>query len=223
MVFHFFLSLGYIVSLGDMPRSRSPSTLSEGEIVESGSEMKATMSQAPFNGINVDRQTRRSPPLPPPPPRRRSRTRSRSPHHYQERRQQKRRRDDDYDSRQRRHRYGDRSSFYDYDREQDYGYAPGAMRYSDDSEWRDERGRRRSSPYHHHEEVRKPNHYSSEELDTRKNVSWQGDSPAEQNSMLDAEIRKNQVSQGASIAADHDGYVFFSPFFFFEGKLTNTW
>ncbi|KAF4158242.1 hypothetical protein CNMCM6069_004442 [Aspergillus lentulus] len=39
-------------------RSRSPSTPSEGEIIESGSETKATTSQLPLNGTSVDRQTR---------------------------------------------------------------------------------------------------------------------------------------------------------------------
>ncbi|KAF4267371.1 hypothetical protein CNMCM8812_002338 [Aspergillus fumigatus] len=39
-------------------RSRSPWTPSEGEIIESGSETKATTSQLPLNGTSVDRQTR---------------------------------------------------------------------------------------------------------------------------------------------------------------------
>ncbi|GCB25098.1 serine/threonine-protein kinase prp4 [Aspergillus awamori] len=87
-------------------RSRSPSTPSEGEIIESGSETKATTSKLPLNGSIVDRPTRASPA---PATRSRSprhrrsrtrtrstsRTRSRSP--YRDYRGYKRRRDDDYD------------------------------------------------------------------------------------------------------------------------------
>ncbi|KAG0155088.1 hypothetical protein PDIDSM_661 [Penicillium digitatum] len=43
------------------PRSRSPSVPSEGEIVESGPETKATASKSPLNGTSVDRPTRASP------------------------------------------------------------------------------------------------------------------------------------------------------------------
>jgi serine/threonine-protein kinase PRP4 len=96
-------------------RSRSPSTPSEGEIVESGSETKATTSQLPLNGTSVDRQTRvstssalRSPASVSRSPRRRrsrtrtrsrsiSRSRSRSP--YRDYRGEKRRREDDYHER----------------------------------------------------------------------------------------------------------------------------
>lgn len=39
-------------------RSKSPSTPSEGEIIESGSETKATTSKTSLNGTSVDRQTR---------------------------------------------------------------------------------------------------------------------------------------------------------------------
>ncbi|KAL3461326.1 kinase-like protein [Aspergillus heterothallicus] len=91
-------------------KSRSPSTPSEGEIIESGSEMKATTSQFPLNGSSVDRPTRaRISPTPrspasltnPPRPRRRSRTRSRSSSRsrspYRDYRGYKRRRDNDYD------------------------------------------------------------------------------------------------------------------------------
>ncbi|MCJ1302705.1 U4/U6 small nuclear ribonucleoprotein prp4 [Hypocenomyce scalaris] len=66
--------------------SRSPSTPSEGEIVESDSE-KATTSLPSVNGISVDRHSReerpsvsRSPSPVPSPRRRKSRTRSRSPY-----------------------------------------------------------------------------------------------------------------------------------------------
>ncbi|KAJ5804606.1 uncharacterized protein N7518_000909 [Penicillium psychrosexuale] len=71
-----------------LPRSRSPSVPSEGEIVESGPETKATASQPPLNGTSVDRPTRASPSSAPgspaslkdtrSPPRQRSRTRSHS-------------------------------------------------------------------------------------------------------------------------------------------------
>lgn len=124
-------------------RSRSPSTPSEGEIIESGSETKATTSQTSLNGTSVDRPTRpslSSAPRSPisvtrsPRPRRsrsrsRSRTRSRSPYSpYRDFRGEKRRRDDDYfDDRRVRHtpprryepRYDDR--YYD-DRSYDRGY-----------------------------------------------------------------------------------------------------
>ncbi|KAG5287577.1 serine/threonine-protein kinase prp4 [Histoplasma capsulatum G186AR] len=85
-------------------RSRSPSTPSEGEIIESGSDTKATTSQASVNGINVDRNTRIDISAPRSPPslsrpfyreRSRSRTRSRSP--YRGFKADKRRRDVDYD------------------------------------------------------------------------------------------------------------------------------
>ena len=97
--------------------SKSPSTTpSEGEIIESGSETKATTSKLPLNGTSVDRQTRASAPSAPrsrspaslstsrSPRRRRSRTRtgsrssrsrSRSPFRDYAR-GHKRRRDDDY-------------------------------------------------------------------------------------------------------------------------------
>ncbi|KAJ5158466.1 uncharacterized protein N7500_008117 [Penicillium coprophilum] len=90
------------------PRSRSPSVPSEGEIVESGPETKATASKFPLNGTSVDRPTRASPSSAPRSPdslkgtrsplRRRSwtrslsRSRSRSP--YRENKPQKRSHDD---------------------------------------------------------------------------------------------------------------------------------
>ncbi|KAL4885080.1 kinase-like protein [Aspergillus karnatakaensis] len=74
-------------------KSRSPSTASEGEIIESGSETKATTSQSPPNGTSVDRPPRdRNAPIPGSQalladshqynqrPKSRSRSRSRSPH-----------------------------------------------------------------------------------------------------------------------------------------------
>ncbi|KAJ5382662.1 hypothetical protein N7517_000573 [Penicillium concentricum] len=90
------------------PRSRSPSVPSEGEIVESGPETKATASKPPLNGTSVDRPTRASPSSAPrspeslkgtrSPPRQRSRTRSlsrsRSRSPYRENKTQKRSHDD---------------------------------------------------------------------------------------------------------------------------------
>lgn len=82
--------------------SRSSSTPSEGEIVESDSE-KATTSLPSVNGTSVDRHSRtrvsvsKSPaPCESPPRRYKSRTRSRSP--YREPRGEKRRREEDYHS-----------------------------------------------------------------------------------------------------------------------------
>ena len=173
-------------------RSRSPSTPSEGEIIESGSETKATTSQTPLNGTSVDRHTRASPPsarspavLSGSPHRRKSRsrsrprTRSRSP--YRDYRGSKRRRDDDYDDRRYRDepprrfasrhedRYYDRDqrrprSYYDYDRGDGYS---GGLKYSDDYDRRrDKRPRTRSrSPYR---EVRKPKQYSGDEWESTR-------------------------------------------------------
>ncbi|KAL4896966.1 kinase-like protein [Aspergillus ambiguus] len=176
-------------------RSRSLSTPSEGEIIESGSETKATTSRIPLNDRSVDRHPRdsvssasRSPPR-----RRRSRTRtrSRSRSPYRDYRGYKRRRDDDYDDRRYRHRppagsryddssrYGHRRprSYYDYDREDDH---VGGLRYTDDYDYdprREKRPRSRSrsrtrartrSPYR---EVRKPKQYSGDELEPRRDAS----------------------------------------------------
>ncbi|RAL15534.1 putative serine/threonine protein kinase (Prp4) [Aspergillus homomorphus CBS 101889] len=104
-------------------RSRSPSTPSEGEIIESGSETKATTSQLPLNGSSIDRPTRASSSAPRSPaslsrsPRhRRSRTRTRSPSRtrsrspYRDYRGYKRRRDDGYD---RDYEHDDRRSRYE--------------------------------------------------------------------------------------------------------------
>lgn len=116
-------------------RSRSLSTPSEGEIIESGSEMKATASKPPLNGTSVDRPPRdsTSSALRSPTslrgsrsPRRhrswtRSRSRSRSP--YRDNRGYKRRRDDEYDGHEARHarqepprRFGSRYDDSPYDR-----------------------------------------------------------------------------------------------------------
>lgn len=95
-------------------RSKSPSTPSEGEIIESGSETKATTFKTSLNGTSVDRHTRASTSSAPrsrspaslssrSPRRRRSRTRtrsrssrSRSRSPYRSYRGYKRRREDDY-------------------------------------------------------------------------------------------------------------------------------
>ncbi|KAJ5390664.1 Serine/threonine-protein kinase prp4 [Penicillium cataractarum] len=161
-------------------RSRSMSTPSEGEIIESGSEMKATASKPPLNGTSVDRPPRDSTSSALRSPRRRrswtrSRSRSRSP--YRDNRSYKRRRDDEYDGQESRHgrqepsrrfgsRYDDRlydrnapsrrqKSYYDYDREESYG---GGLQYTDEYDRRrDKRPRTHSrSPYR---EVRKPKQY----------------------------------------------------------------
>ncbi|PGH10435.1 CMGC/DYRK/PRP4 protein kinase [Blastomyces parvus] len=130
-------------------RSRSPSTPSEGEIIESGSDTKATTSQTSVNGINVDRNTRTNISAPRSPhsfsrpfrrerSRSKSRTRSRSP--YRGSRTENRRRDVDYDSERDRRtipssrlasRYDDRyqsgytsrrrrRGYYDHDRDNGY-------------------------------------------------------------------------------------------------------
>ncbi|OOF96552.1 hypothetical protein ASPCADRAFT_206722 [Aspergillus carbonarius ITEM 5010] len=137
-------------------RSRSPSTPSEGEIIESGSETKATTSKLPLNGSIVDRPTRastasvtRSPPALSRSPRRRrsrprtrstSRTRSRSP--YRDHRGYKRRRDDDYDY--------DRD--YDYDQDdRRYRHDPPrrvGSRYDDSRYYGRGQSDRRARPYH---------------------------------------------------------------------------
>ncbi|KAJ1715945.1 kinase-like domain-containing protein [Aspergillus flavus] len=179
-------------------RSRSPSTPSEGEIIESGSETKATTSHFPLNGNSVDRPTRASTSPAPRSPaslssrssrRRRSRTRSRSRSRspYRSYRGHKRRLDDDFDDRRFRNdisrrggypyddRYYDRGSshrrprpYHDYDREEDYG---GGLRYSDDYDRRRDkrpRTRSRTPPYR---EVRKPRQYSGDEWETPREES----------------------------------------------------
>ncbi|KAF9889963.1 U4/U6 small nuclear ribonucleoprotein prp4 [Aspergillus nanangensis] len=178
-------------------RSRSLSTPSEGEIIESGSETKATTSRFPLNGTSIDRHTRDSPASAPKSPaslrsrsphrrgsRTRSRSRSRSRSPYRDYKGFKRRRDDDHDDRRYRHepprrpgyryddRYSDRNStqrrsYYDYDREDDY---TGGLRYNDDHDRRREkRQRTRSrSPYR---EVRKRKQYSGDELEPHRESS----------------------------------------------------
>lgn len=173
-------------------RRSSSSVPSEGEIIESGSETKATTSQTPLNGTSVDRPTRarntstsltRS-------PRRRSRTvsrsRSRSRSPYRDYRGYKRRRDDDYDS-----DFGLRS--YDYDdrrsgrtpprrsgpRYGDRGYSArqarsyydydrednqhADLRYGDEYDRRREKKRPRTRSRSPYREVRKRKQYSGDE------------------------------------------------------------
>ncbi|KAJ5481675.1 hypothetical protein N7475_000487 [Penicillium sp. IBT 31633x] len=93
------------------PRSRSSSVPSEGEIIESGPDTKATASEIPLNGTSVDRPIRDSPSFAPrspaskgnrEPPRLRSRTRSpsrsRSRSPYGETKTNKRSRDNTYET-----------------------------------------------------------------------------------------------------------------------------
>ncbi|OJD28544.1 CMGC/DYRK/PRP4 protein kinase [Blastomyces percursus] len=153
-------------------RSRSPSTPSEGEIIESGSDTKATTSQTSVNGINVDRNTRTNISAPRSPhslsrpfrrERSRSRTRSRSP--YRGSRTENRRRDVNYDS-ERDHRmilssrlasrYDDRyqsgytsrrrrRGYYDHDRDDGYHDSRKRPRTQSRSPFRDTRSSKQYS------------------------------------------------------------------------------
>ncbi|KAF3386918.1 Serine/threonine-protein kinase prp4, partial [Penicillium rolfsii] len=179
------------VTVGTMAsrnRSRSPSTLSEGEIIESGSEMKATASKPPLNGTSVDRPLRdstssalRSPSLrgSRSPRRRRSwtRSRSRSRSPYRDNRGYKRRRDDDYDRPENRHarqepprRFGSRYDDRPYDRnapsrrQKSYYDYDREESYSGDLQYTDDYDRRRDKrPRTHsrspYRDVRKPKQY----------------------------------------------------------------
>jgi serine/threonine-protein kinase PRP4 len=156
-----------------MSSSRTPSTPSEGEIVEDSisDTEKATTSLPSVNGTSVNRSTRpRASPAPPalprssaPPQSIRSPRRDRSRSPYRERRGEKRRRDDEFssdrgktDSRRYNPRYEGRQ--YD-DRRQQRSYADldrgdtvtSHMRYDDDDRrYRDKRPRTRSrSPFLH--------------------------------------------------------------------------
>ncbi|EEH39675.2 serine/threonine-protein kinase prp4 [Paracoccidioides lutzii Pb01] len=158
-------------------RSRSPSTPSEGEIIESGSDTKATTSQTSVNGINVDRNTRTNtyaPRFPASFPRSyhrdisRSRSRSRSP--YRGSRAEKRSRNFAEDSGR-----GDRTisskqlvSRYD-DRYHD-GYSAKQRRkaYHDldrDDSYYDSRKRPRTRSRSPFRDTRKPKQYSGDERD----------------------------------------------------------
>ncbi|PYH89822.1 hypothetical protein BO71DRAFT_97878 [Aspergillus ellipticus CBS 707.79] len=156
-------------------RSRSPSTPSEGEIIESGSETKATTSQLPLNGTSVDRPTRASTSSAPrsaaslsrSPRRRRSRTRTRSTSRtrsrspYRDHRGYKRRRDDDYD----RDYNG-----YDHD---DRRYRPEPSRRAGGSRYDDNRYSGRGQPRRPYYDYDREEHYGdglrySDESDRRR-------------------------------------------------------
>ena len=107
-------------------RLKSPSTPSEGEIIESGSETKATTSKTPLNGTSVDRHTRASISSAP-----RSRSRSRSPASLSSSRSPRRRRS--------RSRSRSRSSYRDYNR--------GYKRRRDDDFYDDRRYHRQDPRY----------------------------------------------------------------------------
>ncbi|OKP00781.1 hypothetical protein PENSUB_7712 [Penicillium subrubescens] len=169
-------------------RSRSLSTPSEGEIIESGSEMKATASKPPLNGTSVDRPPRdstssalRSPSLrgSRSPRRRRSWTRSRSHSRspYRDNRGYKRRRDDEYDGQEGRNarqepsrRFGSRYDDRPYDRNApsrrqksyyDYDREEsygGGLQYTDDYDRRRDK-RPRTHSRSPYREVRKPKQY----------------------------------------------------------------
>ncbi|KAF3491540.1 serine/threonine-protein kinase prp4 [Arthroderma uncinatum] len=168
-------------------RSRSPSTPSEGEIIESGSDTKATTSQTSFNNdTNVDRNPRNDVLTPKSPvssrPYHPERSRSRSPY-YRSSRGEKRRRDEyyDYDRGGRGGRmkfstgtyddgyYGrgnsrrqNQRSYYDHDKNDSYDRDSRDLQYSDDYDRRpDKRPRTRSrSPYR---DPRKQRQYSGDE------------------------------------------------------------
>ncbi|KAL4915338.1 kinase-like domain-containing protein [Aspergillus aurantiobrunneus] len=178
-------------------RSRSPSTPSEGEIIESGSETKATTSQLPLNGSSVDRPTRvrnSSASLTKSPRRRsrtcsRSRSRSRSP--YRDYRGYKRRRDDDYaygydyeydyDDDRRSGRTPPRRASYRYDGDRGYYQRQSrsyydydrednqhaALRYGDDYYRRRDK-RRRTRSRSPYREVRKRKQYSGDEWESQR-------------------------------------------------------
>ncbi|KAH8695319.1 kinase-like domain-containing protein [Talaromyces proteolyticus] len=216
-------------------RSRSRSTPSEGEIVESGSETKATTSQNSVNDSIVNRRTRLSPSCSPrssssvgarspPPSRRRSRSRSRTRSPY--RRGEKRRRYDDYDDeryyRQGSHhqRYDSRSSDYDrrydgrrlrtyHDYDRDDGYS-GGLRYTDDYDRRDKRQKTRSrSPIH---DTRKPKKYDDSDVKvSTKVVSFKEQSVSERGkSPAVAQNGKPEAErehQGQPSSSDHSRKV----------------
>lgn len=174
---------------------RSPSTLSEGEIIESGSETKATASQPPLNGTSVvDRPTRASTSSAPrsrsPASLRdsrsprgqwsqtRSRSRTRSP--YRDCKGYKRRREDDYDaheSRRSRHepprRFGSR---YD-DRHHDRGasYRRPRPYYDYDREESYSGGLRYSDDYDRRRDKRPRTRSRSPYREMRKPKQYSGD------------------------------------------------
>ncbi|KAJ5601518.1 hypothetical protein N7510_011052 [Penicillium lagena] len=173
-------------------RSRSPSTPSEGEIIESGSEMKATTSQPPLNGTSVvDRPTRASTSSAPRSPaslrssrsprRRRSKTRSRSRSRspYRDSRGYKRRREDDYD-----HHYDGRPSRHEPPppprrRHDDRPYDRGTRRpksyYDYDREENHGGGLRYSDDYDRRRDKRQRTRSRSPYRETRKPKQYTGD------------------------------------------------
>ncbi|OKL62657.1 hypothetical protein UA08_01634 [Talaromyces atroroseus] len=167
-------------------RSRSPSTPSEGEIVESGSETKATTSQTSMNDTNINRRPRLSPSFSPRSPP----SGARSPY----RRGEKRPRydyDDDWSYSHGSHRYESRSdhgrryeprrhrTYHDYDRDDSYS---GSLRYTDDYDRRDKRQRTRSrSPFH---DVRKPKKYDDTDGNESRKVAFIEQSVSERGSPM---------------------------------------
>jgi serine/threonine-protein kinase PRP4 len=168
-------------------RSRSPSTPSEGEIVESGSETKATTSQTSVIDTNVNRHARLSPSFSPRSPP----SGARSPY----RRGEKRRRydydDDDRSYSHSSHRYESRSdhdrrydsrrhrTYRDYDRDDSYS---GALRYTDDYDRRDKRQKTRSrSPF---QDVRKPKKYDDTDGNEPRKVAFVEQSVSERGSPI---------------------------------------
>ncbi|KAL4969757.1 putative serine/threonine protein kinase (Prp4) [Aspergillus stella-maris] len=200
-------------------KTRSPSTASEGEIIESGSETKANTSQLPLNGTSVDRPTRIRKSSKSPRRRSRSRTRSRSRSPYRDYRGYKRRRDDDYsygidydDNRRsgrtpprRGNRYdSDRGytrqvkSYYDYDREEKQH---ADLRYGDDNHrMREKRPRTRSrSPYR---DARKRKQYADDDRDSHR--SRREDSVASQKSRRSFTTEQSVSERGKPSAVARD-------------------
>ncbi|KAJ5095499.1 hypothetical protein NUU61_004855 [Penicillium alfredii] len=206
--------------------SRSPSTPSEGEIIESGLETKATASQPPLNGTRVDRPTRASTSSAPRSPeslrgsksprrqgsRTRSLSRSRSRSPYRDHRGYQRRRDDAYDDSERRRyepsrRFGPR---YD-DRYQhrappsrrqrsyyDYDREEG---YGGGLRYTDDYDRRREKRPRSrspYREVRKPKQYSSDELDPRT----EGSAPSAKRRRSPTEQLVNERGKAPAVARD---------------------
>ncbi|KAI1938177.1 U4/U6 small nuclear ribonucleoprotein prp4 [Ophidiomyces ophidiicola] len=191
--------------------SRASSTPSEGEIIESGSDTKATTSQTSLNGIIVDRNIRNDAHSPKSSgsvgkSSRREVSRSRSP--YRSSRGEKRRRDDyEYDRGSRRttlaSRYDDkyhsksdsrrnRRSYYDHDRSDSYDRH--RLSYNDDYDRRSEkRPRTRSrSPYY---ESRKQKRYAD---DHDRRIEGQGPPSGPAEGRLNREGRRLSSEQSVS-------------------------
>ncbi|KAI7975766.1 hypothetical protein EIK77_005516 [Talaromyces pinophilus] len=220
-------------------RSRSLSTPSEGEIVESGSETKATTSQTSMNNdTNVNRRSRLSPSFSPrspasgvarsPSAQRRSRSRTRSPY----RRGGKRRRYDDYDdyddyrhgsssyrdSYDRRYDSRRQRTYHDYDRDDSYN---GGLRYMDHYDRRDKRQKTRSrSPFR---DVRKPKKYDDADdvVEPRKvafreqSVSERGVSPVVAQNVKPHAEPEHQVESSTDASGILNGCVLHVPRFLY--------